>query len=97
MQRAYEIMKEGSKTIYQPETTQHSSCRVVLIDIFEIRWGIMTKQAGLRTPVCLECYCHIHKKFSTTSHAYKIPYNAALSVKSMSYLVPCEKRTPSVS
>lgn len=30
VQRAYEIMKEGSKTIYQMEATPYSSCRVVL-------------------------------------------------------------------
>lgn len=44
VQQAYEIMKEGSKTIYQMEATQYSSCRVVFIDKFGIRWGIMTEQ-----------------------------------------------------
>lgn len=44
MQRAYEIMKEGSKTIYQMEATPYSSCRVVFVDKFGIRWGIMTEQ-----------------------------------------------------
>ena len=44
VQRAYEIMKEGSKTIYQLEATPYSSCRVVFIDKFGIRWGIMTEQ-----------------------------------------------------
>ena len=44
VQRAYEIMKEGSKTIYQLEATPYSSCRVVFVDRFGIRWGIMTEQ-----------------------------------------------------
>ena len=44
VQRAYEIMKEGSKTIYKMEATSYSSCRVVFVDKFGIRWGIMTEQ-----------------------------------------------------
>jgi len=44
VQQAYEIMKEGSKTIYQMEATPYSSCRVVFVDKFGIRWGIMTEQ-----------------------------------------------------
>ena len=44
VQRAYEIMKEGSKTIYRMEATPYSSCRVVFVDKFGIRWGIMTEQ-----------------------------------------------------
>ena len=44
VQRAYEIMKEGSKTIYPMEATFYSSCRVVFVDKFGIRWGIMTEQ-----------------------------------------------------
>ena len=44
VQRAYEIMKEGSKTIYQLEATPYSSCRVVFVDRFGIRWGTMTEQ-----------------------------------------------------
>lgn len=44
VQRAYEIMKEGSKTIYKMEATLYSSCRVVFVDKFGIRWGIMTEQ-----------------------------------------------------
>ena len=44
VQSAYEIMKEGSKTIYQMEATPYSSCRVVFVDKFGIRWGIMTEQ-----------------------------------------------------
>lgn len=41
---AYEIMKVGSKTIYPMEATPYSSCRVVFVDRFGIRWGIMTEQ-----------------------------------------------------
>ena len=44
VQRTYEIIKEGSKTIYKMEATPYSSCRVVLVDKFGIRWGIMTEQ-----------------------------------------------------
>lgn len=44
VQRAYEIMKEGSKAIYQMEATWYSSCRVAFVDRFGIRWGIMTEQ-----------------------------------------------------
>lgn len=44
VQRAYEAMKEGSTTIYPMEATPYSSCRVVFVDRFGIRWGIMTEQ-----------------------------------------------------
>lgn len=44
VQRAYEIMKEGSQTIYPMEATPYSSCRVVFVDRFGIRWGLMTEQ-----------------------------------------------------
>lgn len=44
VKRAYEIMKEGSKTIYKMEATPYSSCRVAFVDKFGIRWGIMTEQ-----------------------------------------------------
>ena len=44
VQRAYEIMREGSKTIYTMETTPYSSCRVFFVDRFGIRWGIMAEQ-----------------------------------------------------
>lgn len=44
VQRAYEIMKDGSTTIYPMEATPYSSCRVVFVDRFGIRWGIMTEQ-----------------------------------------------------
>lgn len=38
------LLKEGSKTIYQMEATPYSSCWVVFVDKFGIRWGIMTEQ-----------------------------------------------------
>ena len=44
VQRAYEIMKEGSKTIYPIAETQYSDCRVVFVDRFGIRWGLMTEK-----------------------------------------------------
>lgn len=44
VQRAYELMKDGSQTIYPMEATPYSSCRVVFVDRFGIRWGIMTEQ-----------------------------------------------------
>lgn len=44
VKRAYEIMKEDSKTIYPMERTQYSACRVVFVDKFGIRWGLMTEQ-----------------------------------------------------
>lgn len=44
VQRAYEMLKENSKTIYPLEATPYSSCRVAFVDKFGIRWGIMTEQ-----------------------------------------------------
>ena len=44
VQKAYAMMREGSKTIYPMEATSYSSCRVVFVDRFGIRWGIMTEQ-----------------------------------------------------
>lgn len=46
VQRAYEIMQEGSQTIYPMAATPYSACRVVFVDRFGIRWGIMTEQTG---------------------------------------------------
>ena len=54
VQRAYEIMKEGSKTIYRLEATPYSSCRVVFVDRFGIRWGIMTEYTRMA------CGCSKH-------------------------------------
>ena len=44
VQTAYAVLKEGSTTIYPMEATPYSSCRVVFVDRFGIRWGIMTEQ-----------------------------------------------------
>ena len=44
VRQAYEVMKEGSKTISPMEATPYSSCRVVFVDQFGIRWGLMTEQ-----------------------------------------------------
>ena len=44
VQAAYEQLKEGSRTIYPMEATPYSACRVVFVDKFGIRWGIMTEQ-----------------------------------------------------
>ena len=40
VQQAYELMKEGSKTIYPMGATSYSACRVVFVDKFGIRWGL---------------------------------------------------------
>lgn len=45
VQRAYEVLKEGSKTIYPMEATPYSACRVVFVDRFGIRWGLMVEGA----------------------------------------------------
>ena len=44
VQAAYSFLKEGSTTFYPMEATPYSSCRVVFVDKFGIRWGIMTEQ-----------------------------------------------------
>ena len=44
VRNAYEVMKEGSKTIYSLEATPFSACRVVFVDRFGIRWGIMVER-----------------------------------------------------
>ncbi len=44
VQRAYEVMKDGSTTIYPIAATPFSACRVVFVDRFGIRWGIMTER-----------------------------------------------------
>ena len=43
VQAAYAVLKEGSTTLYPMEATPYSSCRVVFVDKFGIRWGIMTE------------------------------------------------------
>jgi len=42
--QAYEILKEGGKIVYPPESTLYSSCFVSLTDRFGFRWVIMTEQ-----------------------------------------------------
>ena len=42
--RAYEVLREGSQTIYPIQETPYSTCRVVFVDKFGIRWGIMTEK-----------------------------------------------------
>ena len=42
---AWETMKEGSTVIYPLQSTFYSSARVVFVDRFGIRWGIMTETA----------------------------------------------------
>ena len=44
VQQAYELLKDGSQTIYSMEATPYSACRVVFVDKFGIRWGIMKEQ-----------------------------------------------------
>lgn len=41
---AYDVLKEGSTTIYPVHSTTYSSCIVVFIDKFGFRWGLMTEQ-----------------------------------------------------
>jgi PhnB protein len=42
--KAYEVLKDGSTTIYPVHSTTYSSCVVVFIDKFGFRWGLMTEQ-----------------------------------------------------
>ena len=44
VQHAYGLLKEGSQTIYSMAVTPYSACRVVFVDRFGIRWGIMTER-----------------------------------------------------
>ena len=44
VQAAYAVLQEGSTAIYPMAATPYSSCRVVFVDKFGIRWGIMTEQ-----------------------------------------------------
>jgi PhnB protein len=44
VKKAYEVLKEGSETIYEMKSTTYSSCMVVFIDKFGFRWGLMTEQ-----------------------------------------------------
>ena len=42
--KAYEVLKEGSTTIYPIHSTTYSSCMVTFIDKFGFCWGLMTEQ-----------------------------------------------------
>jgi PhnB protein len=44
VRQAYEVLREGSETIYPMHSTTYSSCEVVFIDRFGFRWGLMTEQ-----------------------------------------------------
>lgn len=44
VEQAYEVLREGSQTIYPMQETPYSTCRVVFVDKFGIRWGIMTEK-----------------------------------------------------
>ena len=44
VERAYEVLKEGSTIVYPMASTTYSSCFVSLIDKFGIRWALMTEQ-----------------------------------------------------
>lgn len=44
VKQAYNILREGSETIYQMQSTTYSSCMFVFIDKFGFRWGLMTEQ-----------------------------------------------------
>ncbi len=44
VKQAYEILREGSETIYPMHSTTYSSCSVAFIDRFGFRWGLMTEQ-----------------------------------------------------
>lgn len=43
VRKAYDILKEGSKTLYPIEKTSYSALRVVFTDKFGFRWGLMTE------------------------------------------------------
>ena len=44
VEQAYEVLREGSQTIYPIQETPYSTCRVVFVDKFGIRWGITTEK-----------------------------------------------------
>lgn len=43
VRKAYDILKEGSKTIYPLERTSYSALRIVFTDKFGFRWGLMAE------------------------------------------------------
>lgn len=44
VQKAYDVLRESSTTIYPLQSTTYSSCMVVFVDKFGFRWGLMTEQ-----------------------------------------------------
>ena len=44
VRRAYAALEAGSTAIYPIGATPYSACRVVFVDRFGIRWGLMTEQ-----------------------------------------------------
>lgn len=44
VRQAYQVLREGSETIYPMQSATYSSCMVVFIDQFGFRWGLMTEQ-----------------------------------------------------
>lgn len=44
VQKAYEVLRDGSETIYPMHSASYSSCIVSFIDRFGFRWGLMTEQ-----------------------------------------------------
>lgn len=51
VRRAYALMERGSTTIYPIASTPYSACRVVFVDRFGIRWGIMTERVSSGGPM----------------------------------------------
>ncbi|MBP1927181.1 PhnB protein [Sedimentibacter acidaminivorans] len=45
VKQTYDILKEGSTTIYPLQSTTYSSSMVVFVDKFGFRWGLMTEQS----------------------------------------------------
>ena len=43
VRRAYDVLKDGSTTIYPMARTSYSECRVVFVDRFGFRWGLMVE------------------------------------------------------
>lgn len=44
VRKAYDVLKDGSTTIYPMKSTTYSSCFVSFVDRFGFRWGLMTEQ-----------------------------------------------------
>lgn len=46
VKKAYEALKDGGTVLVPMHSTTYSSCMVSLIDMFGVRWGLMTEQTG---------------------------------------------------